>query len=181
MEDTGVPSHEATNFCLTKRVVYRLAQRPRRRECCGCVCLTLWYPFTAIQRVERLPLAVPEGSQLSQIFALRPESSWSGAVLQNVFLQALSALKCHVSVLPVDNSLSRYPRKLLCCIYLNKRQGRGSGGLFPAVKLKGLASTPSQAVWDLWWAKCHWDRIISDYLSFCLPVSLHRCWIILQH
>jgi len=58
MEDTGVPSHEATNFCLTTRVVYRLAQRPRRRECCGCVRLTLWYTFTAIQRVERLPLAV---------------------------------------------------------------------------------------------------------------------------
>jgi len=58
MEDTGVPSHEATNFCLTTRVVYRLAQRPRRRECCGSVRLTLRYTFTAIQRVERLPLAV---------------------------------------------------------------------------------------------------------------------------
>jgi hypothetical protein len=150
MEDTGVPSHEAANFCLTTRVVYRLAQRPRRRECCGCVRLTLWCPFTAIQRVERLPLAVPEGSRLSQIFALSSESFWSGAVLQNLFLYALSAYKCHIRALPVDSSLSRYPRNLLCCIYLNKSQCRGSGGLSPAAKLEGLGSIPSQALWDLW-------------------------------
>jgi hypothetical protein len=124
MEDTGVPSHEATDFSLTTRVVYRLAQRPLRRECCGCVGMTLWYPFTAIQRVERLPLAVPEVSQLSQIFALRFESFGSGAILQhiflyilyifihfiyfyifNIFLYVLSALNCHFSALTVDNRL----------------------------------------------------------------------------
>jgi hypothetical protein len=104
MEDTGVPSHEATNFCLTTRVVYRLAQRPRRRECCGCVRLNLWYHFTAIQRVERLPLAVPEGSQLSQIFALRSEYFDPDHLFKMYFLHAHSDFKCHISVLLVANS-----------------------------------------------------------------------------
>jgi hypothetical protein len=30
-----------------------------------------------------------------------------------------------------------------------------------------------QAMWDLWWAKWHWDRFFSEFFSFSLSVSFH--------
>jgi len=106
MVDTGVPSHEATNFCLTTRVVYRLAQRPRRRECCGCVRLTLWCTFTATQRVGRLPLAVlcmKARSRLnfnSVLNRFDPEQFFKVRFHTRSLLLALWRLTTHIGVVP---------------------------------------------------------------------------------
>jgi hypothetical protein len=38
-------------------------------------------------------------------------------------------------------------------------------------------SIPGQSMWDLWWAKWHWDRFIPEYFGFRLSISSHRCSI----
>ena len=34
-----------------------------------------------------------------------------------------------------------------------------------------------QSIWDLWWAKWHWDRFFSEYFGFPLSLLFHRCSI----
>ena len=43
----------------------------------------------------------------------------------------------------------------------------------------GPHSIPGQPTWDLWYTKWYSDRFFSEYFSFPLSVSLHRCSIII--
>jgi hypothetical protein len=31
-----------------------------------------------------------------------------------------------------------------------------------------------QFMWDLWWTKGHWERVLSEFFCFALSVSFHR-------
>jgi len=39
---------------------------------------------------------------------------------------------------------------------------------------------PGQSMWDLWWTKWHWDRILSQYFTLLLSVSCHHCAILID-
>jgi hypothetical protein len=41
----------------------------------------------------------------------------------------------------------------------------------------GTSSNPDRSMWDLWWAKWHWDKFFSEYFGFPLSISFHRCSI----
>jgi hypothetical protein len=38
----------------------------------------------------------------------------------------------------------------------------------------GSGSLPGQSVWDLWWAKCHLDRLFSEFFGFLVSILLLR-------
>jgi hypothetical protein len=29
-------------------------------------------------------------------------------------------------------------------------------------------------MWDLWWTKWHWDRLLSEFFGFTQSISFHR-------
>jgi hypothetical protein len=39
--------------------------------------------------------------------------------------------------------------------------------------------TCGSVVWHLWWTKCHWYRLSSQYFSFPLSVSSHQCSVLI--
>ena len=41
------------------------------------------------------------------------------------------------------------------------------------------AEARSPSIWDLWWTKCNWDRLFSEYLGFSLSLSFHLCSILI--
>jgi hypothetical protein len=43
----------------------------------------------------------------------------------------------------------------------------------------GPGSRPGQSMWDLWWTKWQWNRLLSESL-FSLAVSFHRCPIFIR-
>ena len=51
------------------------------------------------------------------------------------------------------------------------------GGQSPASHRGGPGSISGQSMWDLWWTKCHWDKLFSEYFGFPLSISFHRCSI----
>jgi hypothetical protein len=62
---------------------------------------------------------------------------------------------------------------------LSTRPCHDSGHLWPASKLRGQGLFPNQSTWDLWWAKCQFERFSSKYLGFPLSVSFHQCSILI--
>jgi hypothetical protein len=34
-------------------------------------------------------------------------------------------------------------------------------------------------MWDLWWTEWHWERIFSGYFKFPVPLSFHKCSILI--
>jgi len=50
----------------------------------------------------------------------------------------------------------------------------GSGHWLTACRCGDLCWIWDHYVWNLWWAKWHWDWFFSEYLSFLLPMSLHQ-------
>ena len=44
--------------------------------------------------------------------------------------------------------------------------------------LQGASLILCQSLWDLWWREWHWDGFVSQYYSFCLPVSFYQCSIL---
>lgn len=43
---------------------------------------------------------------------------------------------------------------------------------------EGMEPIPGQSVWKLWWKTWHWDRLLSAYYGFPLPVSYHYRFIL---
>jgi hypothetical protein len=52
-----------------------------------------------------------------------------------------------------------------------------AGEVVTALLIVKLQARLGQSMWDLWWTKWHWDRFISEYFSFPLPISFHQCSI----
>jgi hypothetical protein len=46
-----------------------------------------------------------------------------------------------------------------------------------AVRRRLFTAEAGQSMWDLWWTKWHWDKLLSELFSFPLSVSFHRCSI----
>jgi hypothetical protein len=65
----------------------------------------------------------------------------------------------------------------------DKKEGKKTHGRVTLKKavpwLRRLVAglSPAQSVWDLWWAKWHWDRFFPEHFGFPLSISFHWCSI----
>jgi hypothetical protein len=53
--------------------------------------------------------------------------------------------------------------------------GSGRSGKPLASHCGGPGSILGQFMWNLWWAKWHWDRFFPEFFGFPLSISFHRC------
>ena len=51
---------------------------------------------------------------------------------------------------------------------LTKLKEDGGPGTMDETVRRGL--NPRSVLWDLWWIKCHWDMVFSEYHGFLLSV-----------
>jgi len=57
---------------------------------------------------------------------------------------------------------------------------RGAGD-WQAYHRWGSNSIPGQRMCVLWWTQGHWDRFLSQYVSFHLQLLLHHCYLFIFH
>jgi hypothetical protein len=70
-----------------------------------------------------------------------------------------------------------------CSLTLIRGSWFASGSLSSTFHRGGLFSISGQSVWDLWWAKLHWDCIVFDYFGFPPPppsMSFYQCFVFIN-